>query len=73
MKLSDYEKLLEGKTCRFHIHPPKIPAKIKSYDHDGGYTVEGFEKKQWLYVTCKSCGYDWSVWKLGIPREENAA
>ena len=69
MKITDYEKMLEGKTCRWHNAPVKLPQKIDSYDHSGGYTVEGFDQKQWLSVRCVECSYDWSIWKLGIPRE----
>ena len=66
MTIADYEKLLEGKKCRWHQEPIALPTKLKSYDHDGGYVVEGFEKKQWLYLTCESWGYDWSIRKLGV-------
>lgn len=42
--------------------------KIEHYTHNGGWIVEGFQDKQWLYVTCPKCGYQWALWKLGIPR-----
>ena len=42
---------------------------IKQYPHSEGWTVQGFEEKQWLYVTCPKCGYDWAIWKLGVKRE----
>jgi hypothetical protein len=41
---------------------------IENYDHNGGWNVEGFQRKQWLYKTCRKCGYQWALWKLGIPR-----
>lgn len=69
MTIADYEKLVEGKTCRFHNKPMPLPSKIDHYAHAGGYTVEGFDMKQWLSVHCDACGYDWSISKLGIPRE----
>jgi hypothetical protein len=28
------------------------------------------EEKCWLYVKCPRCGYDMSVWKMGVSREE---
>ena len=37
---------------------------IKSYPHDAGILVEGHEEKQWAYVHCSACGYDWALWKL---------
>ncbi|MFH2111886.1 MAG: hypothetical protein ABIJ47_11580 [Candidatus Bathyarchaeota archaeon] len=34
--------------------------------HDGGYHVEGFEEKQWVYVHCENpkCGYDMALPKI---------
>jgi len=42
---------------------------IQKYDHDGGWNVLGYKNRQWLYVTCPKCGYEWSLWKLGVPRD----
>lgn len=41
---------------------------IESYDHSGGWEVEGFQSKQWLYIHCPKCDYDWALWKLGVNR-----
>jgi hypothetical protein len=40
--------------------------EVKGYDHANGYNVDGHDKRQWLYVTCRKCGYDMSFAKLGI-------
>jgi hypothetical protein len=40
---------------------------IDMYEHEGGWDV-GLPKKQWLSVHCHNCGYDWSLWKLGVSR-----
>lgn len=39
--------------------------------HSGGWTVEGYDQPLWLFIKCpnKECGYDWSLWKLGVSRE----
>lgn len=37
---------------------------IKAYPHEGGIHVEDREGKQWVYVHCSACGYDWALWKL---------
>ena len=66
MKLSDYEKLIDGKVCRWCLAP--LPAVVQSYPHDGGRPVEGMDGLQWLSVHCDRCEYDWALWKLGIPR-----
>ena len=66
MKLSEYESLIADKTCGYDDSPL---GAIESYDHDGGWTVDGLKRKQWLYATCLKCGYQWSIWKLGVGRE----
>jgi hypothetical protein len=43
------------------------PLNIAYYDHEGGYTLPGFGKPQWLYHHCPKCNYDLSLWKLRIP------
>lgn len=42
---------------------------IFSYDHDGGWTLNGFKHKQWVYLHCFACGNDAAIWKLGVARE----
>jgi len=42
---------------------------VEHYPHNGGWNVEGFDKKQWLYITCPGCGYQWALHKLNIPIE----
>ena len=37
---------------------------FQGYEHDGGVQVKGFDKKQWVYVTCPQCGEKWAYWKL---------
>jgi hypothetical protein len=44
-----------------------LPEVVRSYAHEGGYVVAGYPTKQWAYVKCDSCHYDWSLWKLGAP------
>ncbi len=50
-----------------NIH--KLP--LLSDDHPDGYEIKGFDKKQWLYVLCPQCGYEWAIWKLGIVHPLN--
>jgi RNase P subunit RPR2 len=58
---------LEIKTCK-HCLTPLVPV-INCYDHSSGWNVKGYDKKQWLYITCSGCGFMWSLWKLGYSRE----
>jgi len=66
MKLEDYEKLIKGKKCKWC--GTELPQKIEYYEHSGGWVVEGFDSKLWLYVVCPKCKYQWALWKLGIKR-----
>jgi len=36
--------------------------------HDGGWNVPGMGLN-WLWLHCDKCGYDWALWKLGLPRD----
>ncbi|MGH7164463.1 MAG: hypothetical protein ACREIS_02930 [Nitrospiraceae bacterium] len=36
------------------------------YPHSRGWKVTGFVERLWLYLTCRRCGYQWSLWKLGV-------
>lgn len=46
---------------------------IRAYKHSGGIEVKGFKQKQWVYMRCSGCGYDWALHKLTnqIKRREN--
>jgi len=63
--LEEYNKEAQDfcPTCK-----TKLYDKIDLYEHDGGWIVKGFDKKQWLSKRCPKCKYDWSLWKIGVPR-----
>lgn len=70
-----YRGLIKRKDCDCnHWKRSKKPMPdlstlpIEHYDHDGGWPVLGFKERQWLYVTCPRCGYQWALWKLGVSR-----
>lgn len=67
MKLREYGGLVKDTKCKFCSTELPVGC-IEYYDHEQGWQVEGFQKKQWLYVTCKKCGHQWSLEKLGISR-----
>lgn len=67
MKMIEYSEKIKGKKCRF-CRTVLNHENINYYDHEAGWDVEGFKKKQWLYVPCHGCGHDWSLEKLGIGR-----
>ena len=37
--------------------------------HEGGILVLGMGR-QWVYIHCPKCGYDWALWKLGMQLDE---
>lgn len=41
---------------------------ILHYQHPSGWIVPGYEKKQWLFIVCSNCGYQWALWKLGVGK-----
>ena len=43
---------------------PITPLTIDMYPHEGGIKVDGETKKQWVYIHCRKCQYDWALWKL---------
>lgn len=69
--LSDYQNEIQKDVCRWCNYQGLKTLQIKSYDHDGGWTVDGFDHKQWLYIVCPKCYYEWSLWKLGVSREDS--
>ena len=38
------------------------------YSHADGWSVAGFDERQWLYFQCSQCAYQHSLDKLHIPR-----
>lgn len=42
---------------------------IFAYPHEHGWTVPGFDKKQWLFIVCPKCGHQNPLWQLGVPRQ----
>ena len=47
----------------------ELPRQLKSYPHPNGWRVKGLSERVWLYVECKKCGYQWALWKLGVPMD----
>lgn len=61
---------LRDKNCRWCKNAEQEVSlslrEVEHYDHLSGYDVEGFKERQWLYVTCPRCDYQWSLRKLNI-------
>ena len=41
---------------------------LEHYSHPQGWLVEGFDIRQWLFITCLECHLSWSLDKLGVPQ-----
>ena len=39
---------------------------VASFDHDGGFEVPGFGRRQWLYSRCEACERDIALGKVGF-------
>ncbi len=39
---------------------------VESFDHDGGFEVPGYGRRQWIYSHCEACGRDIALGKLGL-------
>jgi hypothetical protein len=65
--LEDYRRLVKVEKCRW-CGTNFAGLDVRAYDHDGGWRVAGKSQRQWLYIHCRGCGYDWNLSKLGVPR-----
>jgi hypothetical protein len=63
----DYLKLCTINKCKWD--GALLNSNIDHYQHNGGWMLSNFSQKQWLSRHCSKCGYDWSLNKLGVPRE----
>jgi len=52
-------------TCGEPIHPEEI----EMYPHEGGIEIRN-QGRQWVYIHCPKCGYDWALWKLRMKLDE---
>lgn len=71
--LEGYRRLAIVRSPRCHHCGTSLAGRpIEHYPHFGGWDVLGLDEKQWLYITCPraTCGLQWSLWKLGVPREQ---
>ena len=55
------EWVVESEGKCFDCKTPYKVTDVKSYDHEGAYTITGFEKKQWVYIECNKCKIDMKI------------
>lgn len=68
--LQDYFDLVikaGNKKCGF-CNYPFLLRNLQHYTHSGGWPLEGSFAKQWIYIHCSNCKYDWAISKLGVPK-----
>lgn len=41
-------------------------AQVDHYEHHKGVPIQGYKKKQWVFLICPKCTKRWALWKLGI-------
>jgi hypothetical protein len=66
MNLQEYAELITGKTC--WICGRALPCEVEHKPHPFGWVVDGYEEKQWLFITCPGCGNELSLGKFGVER-----
>ena len=63
--LEDYSREIVGKQCHCgYVYTAND--KVERYNHAGGWIVEGYPGRQWLWVTCPRCKFDMSLWKIDV-------
>ncbi len=60
---------IERKECRW-CGADLSHELVQAYGpHSGGWNVKGYDEPLWLFIRCPKCKYDWSLWKLGVARD----
>lgn len=72
MTEQEYLELCKTAKCKWDQAP--LTPDLQMYNHSGGWSVKDklgklLVHKQWLSRACTKCGYEWSLWKLGVSRE----
>ena len=62
------EALQKNPKCRWCGSSLKN-GEFKMYSHPEGWAVVGEDKKQWIYIVCLGCHYEWAIWELGVWKE----
>lgn len=64
-------QIRDRECCRnaFHDETNLKDEPIRAYPHSDGWKIQGLPGSWWLFIKCPSCGYDWSIWKLGVERD----
>jgi len=64
----EFEVQIKDNNCGFcQTRLEKVP--ISYYLHSAGWKIKGLTTGLfWLYKICPGCGYQWALWKLGVPR-----
>ena len=71
--MEQYEQEMKGYKCLFCQHDNPEGAdfmEIVSYPHDYGHAVlrqtefGEIMERRWFYGVCKTCKYQWALWKL---------
>jgi len=69
METREYQEAIKEDVCKWCGYRGLSKLPVDMYPHENGWTVAGELERQWLSVRCPKCDYDWSLWKLGVPRE----
>lgn len=67
--LQAYRSQYHLKTCKWC--KTLLTGQPQCWEHPGGFEVQGFANKQWVYTECPGCDYQWAMHKLGISQLMN--
>lgn len=69
--ISEIEELLLSHNAKcYSCGVPHKKGEITNVNHMGGFEVKGFDEKQWVYMTCGSCGAQGAIWKILIGLQD---
>ena len=61
--LDHYLSKLSGCKCEW-CHSDLSAGEVKHYRHPSGLPLKGYKERQWIFIECPKCGYEWALWKL---------
>lgn len=62
-----WKELITHTKCEWCGYEGLDKEPVQAYPHYGGWKIQEEFRKQWLFIVCPDCDYEWALWKLGVP------